>query len=386
MANRQLNRELHRKLVNTLLQLPVTETFEGRSSVLLRGLPRSAISRSQSTARLDLDQVVSQLAQLGRINSGIRPLIVIVDNALDYVDEWRGELYDDFIETRRELEQHYGGEVQPKSLPPVEPERLLFKGQDERLPYLFLEKAIETGQSIGRFSVPRFFKSKHIEGDDCFGTGWIIAPSMMITNHHVLEARDQNFEQQATHEDLQLQAENAVVWFDYRRENGGYKECHIAKLLANSRELDYAIVRLKESDILTDRKPLQIINSVRKFKLGDRLNIVQHSKGGPLLYAIRNNFYIGEGESPAFLRYLTDTEGGASGSPVFDDSWSVAGLHHAAMPIPPEYYVNLPRETFETLPVESAKGEVITYHNEGIDIRAILRDLPEDLRQEILSG
>jgi endonuclease G len=385
MTNKQIKRDLQRKLVNALIELPVAETFQGRTS-LMSGLPRMTISRSQDIARLDLDQMVSQLAQLGRIESGIRPLIVVAENALDYVDEWQSDLYKDFVEIKRELEQHYGGEVQIKSLPPIEPERLLFKGQDERLPFNFLEQAIETGRSIGRFRVPRFFGNKHIEGDDSFGTGWIIAPRIMITNHHVVEARDLRFEKQATAEEFQLQAENTVVWFDYQREGGEYNECHNAELLASDRKLDYAVVRLKESEKIAERKPLHLINENRKLYRGKRLNIVQHSGGGPLLYAIRNNFYIGEGNTHEFLRYLTDTQSGASGSPVFDDFWRVVGLHHASVPIPSEYYVNLPRERFETLPEETVKGEIITYHNEGIDIHAIMRELPEDLRQQILSA
>ncbi|GHO90442.1 hypothetical protein KSF_004900 [Reticulibacter mediterranei] len=67
------------------------------------------------------------------------------------------------------------------------------------------------------------------------------------------------------------------------------------------------------------------------------------------------------------LRYLTDTEAGASGSPVCDDDWLGVAMHCAARKISPESY----------------KGETIKYHNEGIDIHAILDDLPPQLRQEI---
>ena len=103
---------------------------------------------------------------------------------------------------------------------------------------------------------------------------------------------------------------------------------------------------------------------------GSRLNIIQHPQGGPKRIAIRSNFYFDSystAEEPSRLRYLTDTEPGSSGSPVLNDDWRVLALHHAAVAIPEERH----------------RGDVIKYNNQGICIRAILKDVPPLISDEI---
>jgi V8-like Glu-specific endopeptidase len=103
---------------------------------------------------------------------------------------------------------------------------------------------------------------------------------------------------------------------------------------------------------------------------GDRLNIIQHPRGTSKRIAIRSNFFVDRlntAEEPSRIRYLTDTEPGASGSPVLDDNWQVLGLHHAAIPVPESQY----------------RGRTIKYNNQGIAVSAILADLEPVLRREI---
>jgi len=365
------------------MQIPVTDTYQGRSS-LLSGLPKVSINRSQENPQLDLNTIVNQFIDLGRDKkSGVRPLIVIVDNALDYVGDWQNDLTDTLQTIRTALETYYAGELQPQNLPLPEPELLLFKGRDERVPVDFLRKAMETSRSVCRLQVPRVFNGNRQEGQYGYGTGWIIAPDLIITNHHVLDAREPAREPSATPEEFRQQAEGTVLWFDYLREGGTFLEVKSLSLEASDKALDYAILRVKETDPILDRPPLTLVSRPPQLNRGHRLNIIQYAGGGPLTFAIRNNFYVGIGGSTDFLRYLTDTAGGASGSPVLNDPWEVVGLHHAAQPITPEYYAGLPQERYLTLPVETAKGEVITYHNEGVALHPILDHLPENLRNEI---
>jgi hypothetical protein len=58
------------------------------------------------------------------------------------------------------------------------------------------------------------------------------------------------------------------------------------------------------------------------------LNIVQHPDGRPKEIAIHENFL--EVLLPNHIRYTSDTEGGSSGSPVFDNRWVLFALHHSA--------------------------------------------------------
>ena len=82
-----LKPDLRRRFVNALLRVSVTTTFAGRSS-LLQDLPNVSLNRDQNMDRLDLNLIVNQFVELGRDRrTGVRPLIVIADNALEHLGE-----------------------------------------------------------------------------------------------------------------------------------------------------------------------------------------------------------------------------------------------------------------------------------------------------------
>ncbi|MGC1309427.1 MAG: LamG-like jellyroll fold domain-containing protein [Phormidesmis sp.] len=65
---------------------------------------------------------------------------------------------------------------------------------------------------------------------------------------------------------------------------------------------------------------------------GDSVIIVQHPKGRRKQVVLNNNRVVANGLYKDFLRYEADTDYGSSGSPVFNASWELVGLHHAAVP------------------------------------------------------
>jgi hypothetical protein len=87
----------------------------------------------------------------------------------------------------------------------------------------------------------------------------------------------------------------------------------------------------------------------------------------------RNNFVVtGTAER---LSYLTDTDGGSSGSPLCDDAWFAAGLHRGFTAI-------------EGGPVQ-VWGREISQENYGTPVPRIMAHLAEhhpDLHAEILAG
>jgi len=372
--------DIQRKLVTALLRLPVMADYAGRSS-LLQGLPPAPLNRSAAIDRLDLNNIVSGLQQLGRLTDqgGTRPLIVVVDNALEYVPPG-SEVSQELNEVKRLLAEYYGGDSQaPVETAQQDLEALVFGRQrDSRLAYAFAEGAVRTARSVARLTVPRF-SNGFLQPGVGYGTGWLIAPGIMITNHHVIENRDaRSGEPPATPEDFKAQAEAAEIWFDYYREIGGDPtKCRGAQLLASSRQLDYAVLRLAEADKVADRKALPVIPQAPALVRGARMNLVQHPRGGALQYAIRNNFFVRLGDAPQLIRYQTDTEPGASGSPVCNDTWQVVGLHHASTAVPKE---QVPQEVIDGQPV------TVTILNEAIAIHAVLNDLPADVRQVIADG
>ena len=153
--------KLQRRLVNLLTRIPTLHTFSGRDS-LLQGLPYVSLSRSENDALLDLNNIISGLNRLGRLTKegGTRPVIVVVENALSYVPDG-GEIADELQEVYRQLEEYYGGDVQPQPVQPVinkTYEALIFGEQrDTRLQFSFIQQAQIAASSIARLTVSRIF-------------------------------------------------------------------------------------------------------------------------------------------------------------------------------------------------------------------------------------
>jgi V8-like Glu-specific endopeptidase len=363
-----LDAKFHRRIVQTLLDVPSADSVEGRSALLI-GLPSNitaALNRS-SSAIVDVTNIITQLDRLGRLrDTGERPLIIVAENALRQVNGTDvGRTIEEIVQ---ELGHHYGGDPPSEDLLPI-PEILVFADRDERLPYSFVEKALQVGKSVTRLQVPRIFDGSFQEGDYVYGTGWVVAPGLLFTNQHVVAARTTD-EPPASRADRQAQAESAVAWFDYYIEGGSRTQSRCTELVCSDAVLDYALVRLEDVAQVGDRQPLPIMPQLLVLRRGNRLNIVQFPRGGSLRYAIRNNYYIGTGSTSDYLRYLTDTEPGSSGSPVLNDNWQVVGMHHA----------------YRQVPEEQCKGEMIKYHNQGIVIHSILAHVPLSVRQEIESA
>ena len=100
---------------------------------------------------------------------------------------------------------------------------------------------------MARVLVPRVFGGvrQHGSGSLGKGTGWLIAPDLLITNHHVVEARDPRWHEPPAEEpDFRAQAEAAVAWFDYFEEGGPHVECPLADLVHSLLVLFARVVRL----------------------------------------------------------------------------------------------------------------------------------------------
>lgn len=199
--------------------------------------------------------------------------------------------------------------------------------QDDTLSFAFMKAGIEVGSSVMKLRVPRFENGQpRLSGTErtyYLGTGWLVTDSLLMTNHHVVNARDDG-EPSAPDADLRLQSANTLLICDF--DNGSLPEKPPIKALqlevANP-ILDYALLRVPS---FTDRTPLRrATNAAQK---GEAVNIVQHPGGRAKRYGIRNNLVSAATETD--VRYFTDTEGGSSGSPVFNDNWEVVGLHRGA--------------------------------------------------------
>ena len=156
------------------------------------------------------------------------------------------------------------------------------------------------------------------------GTGVLISPGLLMTNHHVLP------DAEAAHD--------ASALFDYGHdENGRPLAEHAVPLDAGAgyfcdENLDFAVVALIATTPLGSRRPVPLNSGPGKILLGERVNVIGHAKGERARVSIRANRLVDQDDD--WLRYTSDTRRGSSGSPVFNDQWEMVALHHAGIPDP----------------------------------------------------
>lgn len=293
------------------------------------------------------------------LRDGVRPLLIWLENARPLVASHVEQEYFERLLSRLE-----GRPAEP-TIPPavvesIKNEAILF--EDDMLPIGYLQAGFTAAISVARLQVPRF--DNRVESHKRYwGTGWLLTPSLLITNHHVLNARDDN-ELDASDPDFQKQALNTIVQFDVDSPNGGSGAIQITELARCDANLDYAIVRLVTAQ---ERNGLDVDWSGFSPRRDEvvPLNIIQHPSGQPKKIAIRNNLAI-YANSPE-IRYFTATLGGSSGAPVLNDRWRVVGIHRGSI----------------GTKVLSFQGRSSAIINLGTQMAAILPTLPDSLRSEL---
>jgi hypothetical protein len=161
------------------------------------------------------------------------------------------------------------------------------------------------------------------------GTAFLIDPRHVMTAFHVIEQRDVASQGPAAPDDLARQVASARVAFDYTAppSPGAPRGTPIGveALVAFDRELDYAVLRLPAA---VAAEPARF--SVAALPPVDHgltfvANIVQHPMREPKRLGLRNNAVWRVDDK--HLYYFTDTRGGTSGAPVFNDAWCVIAIH-----------------------------------------------------------
>lgn len=204
-------------------------------------------------------------------------------------------------------------------------EEIIFR--DDTVPFEFLHGGVLAGAAVARLKVPPYESGRPQQpAYPHAGTGWIIAPGLLITNHHVVNARARSpgSRPRVAEEDLRLQVANSRSRFDYGADETETEEVTAGALLAWDETLDYAVLRLSEGP--TARPMLRIATT--PLLIGAEpvaVNIIQHPGGQPKRVALRNNLVFQADDRD--VRYFTDTRSGSSGSPVFTDDWTVVALH-----------------------------------------------------------
>jgi endonuclease G len=200
-------------------------------------------------------------------------------------------------------------------------ERIL--GDSDLLPLAYLEAGTLCARHVCRIEIHD--RRGSVVG---YGTGFMVAPELMLTNNHVLHDA-----QSTLYSLAQFDYEN-----DLRMQPRPTRNFRLEpeRLFVTDEALDFSLVAVApvaaEGIELKQYGHMRLIAGSGKALLGECVSIIQHPSGAPKAIAIRANQVTDVFDQ--FIHYSTDTEPGSSGSPVLSDAWEVVALHHAGVPGP----------------------------------------------------
>ena len=200
-------------------------------------------------------------------------------------------------------------------------ERIL--NQSDLFPIAYLQVGLNVARSVCRISLRG--RSGKVLG---YGTGFMVSPSLLLTNNHVLT-------------DVET-AKYSLAEFNYEDDERFMPRpvdsfrLDPERLFLTDEAMDFTLVAVEptaNTNIpLAGFGHLPILPQAGKILEGEYVSIIQHPQGGPKAVTLRENQVRFLADD--FIHYLTDTEPGSSGSPVFNDQWVVVALHHAGVPDP----------------------------------------------------
>ena len=217
---------------------------------------------------------------------------------------------------------------------------LILDASSTLLPFHFLR----TGDRLGRAVV------KLLRSDGAAGTGFLVAPGILLTNHHVLPDPST--------------AALAIVLANFEAAPPGTAPGRPSSvpldpegLFVTNAELDFSFCGVRGLDFLGS---IALDRNSRNIAASEAVSIIQHPRGRPKEVALRDNRVVKA--DGVVVHYECSTEPGSSGSPVFNNRWEPVALHHASVKsVDPDA-----RAVADPLADASAR-----YLNEGIRISAI---------------
>jgi len=343
-----LSADDRKRLLKLLIPLPILANERGRESVIASAnldelRPQLDLSGPPAVA---IPLMVSSFCSYGRLTYEHEALGRFLNTLRDYVGlEERGTL--DQIVQKYSLMTPVAKSIKPVDwVVPITAGDVLEKiiGENTLRPIAFLQQGLIASRSVAYVEVSA--------SDRWSGTGFMISPDLLLTNHHVLPARSS--------------LAGAVFRFNYQDDYRGNPEIFEDYAAAQqgiynaSEALDYAVVGIAGAP--GHRWGYLGLGSEIP-AVGSRVNVIQHPGGLPKQISLQNNFV--RFADATRIQYVTSTLPGSSGAPVFNDHWEVIGLHHAGGWLP------------------ESEGGPLYFRNEGIAARAILDHLPDEIKGRI---
>jgi hypothetical protein len=310
----QLNQEDFDRLGSLLARIPEFRTVMGRVDFLddvFAGSPR----RDDVLGHINLDgsprgvagRVITRLTQFGQDEPGQETLGVLINKLLSYLGSGPDA---NFL---RDLFLRYPLKGAPASTRGIDdwrgresPDDVQEKviGENTLRDVCMLELALEAARAVVR-----------IRTADGLGSGFLAGKNLFMTNHHVIGSP--------------AAAQPCAFQFNYQL-NRQLRPApiHTARALPDglfytNADLDFTVVEVQE--VPADIEPLRL--AAQRLQRDERVNIIQHPGGHYKKISMQNNFVAFANARD--LQYLTTTEPGSSGSPVFNNEFDVIGIHHS---------------------------------------------------------
>ncbi|MGH3753725.1 MAG: trypsin-like serine peptidase [Pseudonocardiaceae bacterium] len=202
-------------------------------------------------------------------------------------------------------------------------------GGKDTQPCWFLTKGVEVRRRVGRIHIR---DARRRVG---WGTGFLVAPNLLVTNQHVLDSLDTarcsrvEFDHEETFEGEILPSAifdfAPSVLFMSDPASGG---------------LDYALIAVESRARPDSGRPdaelaefgyHALARAEGKLIKGELIHSIHHPEGQPRQVSLRENRLMAI-QDPAlqdiWMHYETDTEQGSSGAPLYNNQWEVVGIHH----------------------------------------------------------
>jgi V8-like Glu-specific endopeptidase len=310
----ELTREDFRTLVGIVAQAPGFQSVTGRIRLVsgaLAGSPRA----NDILSLLDLDgsprgvavEVIRSLAAFGRVTSDKEALGIFLNELLFL----KGDEDEDAAFIRGLFETYSLDKPIIQSSPIDEwhgtedsayvQEKII--GEDTLRHIRVLDLALKAAQAV-----------VHVRLPFGVGTGFMVGPSLLMTNNHIIRTAEQ--------------AARGEFTFNYQLDSEGNLEkttTATAKkggLFHTRASLDYTVVEL--DGVPPSAHPL-LLRAVQVNR-DERVAIIQHAGGHLKKISMQNNFVAYA--DPRLVQYTTSTMPGSSGSPVFNDDFHVIAIHH----------------------------------------------------------
>jgi V8-like Glu-specific endopeptidase len=187
-----------------------------------------------------------------------------------------------------------------------------------------------------------------VNGVEQCGTGFRIGPDLLLTNWHVLHNKDNG-----------IRATAVTAEFGYEDDGGGGAlaatviPCEVESIVTSKAD-DWAVIRARQP--LMDAWPVVKLSESVPPSLNAAAYIIQHPGGQRKRVGfVRNQVSFFDNR---VVHYLTDTQTGSSGSPVFNGQGKLIALHHAG---------GRPQEVVGRAPMRKNEGIRISRIVEGLE-------------------